>query len=236
MKSYRRGRQITRVLHGVSLEIAKGQLAFLLGPSGSGKTTLLSILGCLLSADSGDLHVLGKRVTDFSRRQLASIRREYFGFLFQKFHLIRGLTAKENVVARQTVVGAQGISTENRAEDILCKVGLANFIDMDPRQMSVGQCQRVALARALISDPEIIFADEPTASLDTKNGMEMMKLLHRLTRENGTTAIIVTHDHRILEFADQILFLSDGRLSRWEDFSPASVAMPPIPITPSALS
>ena len=236
VKSYRRGRQTTRVLHGVSLEIAQGKIAFLLGPSGSGKTTLLSILGCLLSADSGEVNVLGKPVTGRSRQQLAAIRRNHFGFLFQKFHLIRGLTSKENVTARQTVVGDASKTLESRAESILCEVGLNSFIDADPRQMSVGQCQRVALARALISEPKIIFADEPTASLDTKNGMEMMKLIHRLTREKKMTAIVVTHDHRILQFADEIFSLNDGQLTRSPPQPSVSFSDSEIPITPNALT
>lgn len=209
-KSYRRGSTMTPVLNGIDLDIARGECVFLAGPSGSGKTTLLSILGCILSPDEGSVEILGEDVTAMPGDQRARLRRDRLGFVFQRFQLIRGLTSLRNVCVPLTLQGVPQRAAEKRAAALLEAVGLAQRAHYHPQNMSAGQCQRVAMARALVSDPELILADEPTASLDAASGQEAMKLLRRLTTEEGKTAVVVTHDPRIFPFADRILWLENG--------------------------
>jgi putative ABC transport system ATP-binding protein len=211
-KSYGRGANATPVLCGVSFSVRRGECVFLAGPSGSGKTTLLSILGCVLGVDRGSVRILGRDVSQLDRHARAALRRDGIGFVFQRFHLIRGLTALENVCVPLTLRGAPPAESRNRATALLESVGLADFAHQQPRNMSVGQCQRIALARALANDPDLILADEPTASLDAAHGQESMTLLRHLTAEAGRTAVIVTHDQRIFPFADRVLHLDNGRI------------------------
>ncbi|MCA9235155.1 MAG: ABC transporter ATP-binding protein [Planctomycetales bacterium] len=211
-KAYRRGAAVTPVLDGVELTIPRGQCAFLLGPSGSGKTTLLSMIGGLLKPDAGKLSVLGSDLTRLTPDAAAEFRRTRLGFIFQRFHLLQGLTASENVGAPLILSGVQPSQARQRAEELLDLVGLGDFRRQIPRRLSVGQCQRVALARALANDPELILADEPTASLDAEAGQQAMQLLRRVTVEMGRTAVVVTHDARILPFADSILAVERGRV------------------------
>jgi putative ABC transport system ATP-binding protein len=211
-KAYRRGGVETPVLHGVDLEINRGECVFLLGPSGSGKTTLLSIIGCLLTPDRGTVNVLGYNLATLSPRALTALRRERLGFVFQRFYLIRGLNALDNASLPLTLAGHSPAEAEERAAELLHEVGLADKLRTDCRRLSVGQCQRVALARALAADPDVILADEPTAALDGDSGRQAMELLRRLTVERGKTAVIVTHDHRIVEFADRVVRLERGLL------------------------
>jgi putative ABC transport system ATP-binding protein len=215
-KTYIRGTTHTRVLDGCTMSVGRGECAFLLGPSGSGKTTLLSIIGCVLSADSGEVSVLGRDVKKLSAAASAALRRKELGFVFQRFHLIRGLSAVENVCLPLTLEGVSPAKAQRRGRELLAMVGLANQADSDPRRMSVGQCQRIALARALVADPPLILADEPTAALDAESGQQAMRLLRRLTVEAGKTAIVVTHDSRILPFADRIFSMENGRLAETE--------------------
>jgi putative ABC transport system ATP-binding protein len=211
-KSYRRGSTVTPVLNGVDLDVARGEFAFLLGPSGSGKTTLLSIIGCLLSADAGKVRVLNCDPTQLSSAELARLRRDRIGFVFQRFHLIRGLNAVENVATPLTLAGWASKPAERRAKELLDEVGLSSNFRSDPRSMSVGQCQRVAIARALAADPELVLADEPTAALDEESGQQAIELLRRVTVDCGRSAIIVTHDHRILPYADRVIRAERGEL------------------------
>ncbi len=211
-KAYRRGATTTRVLDGVSFSVRQGECVFLTGPSGSGKTTLLSILGCVLTPDEGRIEVLGADVAGLSAKHRTMLRRDSIGFVFQRFHLIRGLTAAENICVPLTLQGVGRRAAGRRAAELLEAVGLADKAASHPARLSVGQCQRVALARALAGDPQIILADEPTAALDAESGQEAMQLLRRLTSESGKTAVVVTHDQRILHFADRILELEDGTL------------------------
>lgn len=212
-KSYRRGSTDTPVLRGINLSVAQGQCVFLAGPSGSGKTTLLSILGCILSPDRGQVRILGEDLDDLHPEEKIELRRERLGFVFQRFQLVRGLTALENVCVPLALRGVAHRAARNRGMELLETVGLADKRTAHPAQLSAGQCQRVALARALANDPELILADEPTASLDAKSGLETMELFRRLIAQEGKTAIVVTHDQRVFGFADQILWLEDGHVS-----------------------
>lgn len=211
-KGYQRGGALTPVLCGVDLSIGAGEFVFLVGPSGSGKTTLLSILGCILTPDAGEVRILGEDLLRLSAGQRADLRRDRIGFVFQRFHLIRGLNAVENVAVPLTLAGTALRAARQRSLELLEAVGLADRAKSHPTRLSTGQCQRIALARALAASPDLILADEPTASLDAENGREAMRLLRRLTADQGKTAVVVTHDHRIFEFADRILHLDGGRI------------------------
>ena len=211
-KSYTRGSSATRVVDSVDLEVKRGECVFLLGPSGSGKTTLLSIIGCVLSPDAGLVHILGHDVSRISKDRAAELRREKIGFVFQRFHLIRGLTTAENVALPLTLNGWKAGDSSRRVAELLAAVDMSDKADVQPQRLSVGQCQRVAFARALAANPDLILADEPTASLDATSGHRAMLLLRRLTVDHGKTVIVVTHDSRILPFADRILHMENGKL------------------------
>lgn len=223
-KSFRQGTTVTQVLQDVELAIPRGQCAFLVGPSGSGKSTLLSILGCLATPDVGEVRILGQDLAALDTRGRALLRRDRIGFVFQRFYLLRGLSVLDNVRVPLTLRGDAPARAMARAKDLLAAVGLADKLSADPRRLSAGQCQRVALARALSCDPELILADEPTASLDAANGQTAMELLRDLVRREGKTAIVVTHDDRIFPFADRILHLESGRIRR------ESLASPVMPL------
>lgn len=212
VKTFSRGSSVTRVVDHVDLSVAQGECVFLLGPSGSGKTTLLSIIGCVLSADSGVVRILGRDVRGLEPDDAALLRRQHIGFVFQRFHLIRGLNARENVAVPLTLAGWDAAAADDRAIELLAKVEMRDKADESPQRLSVGQCQRVAFARALAADPDLILADEPTASLDAKTGHRALELLRELTVAAGKTVIVVTHDPRILSFADRILHMENGSL------------------------
>jgi len=224
-KAYRCGNTSTPVLNGVDLTVERGECVYLAGPSGSGKTTLLSILGCILSADQGQICILDRDISRLSWRGRTTLRRQRLGFVFQRFHLIRGLTVIDNVCVPLTLRGASPRAAHKRAETLLDAVGLAHKANAHPRNLSAGQCQRVALARALVGDPDLILADEPTASLDAANGQEVMKLLRRLTTEEGRAVVLVTHDHRIFPFADRILWLENGQVADMPESPPSGASI-----------
>lgn len=211
-KSYQRGTTNTQVLRSVDLQVRTGECVFLVGPSGSGKTTLLSILGCILSPDGGRVRILGHDLAELSSRRRTLLRRDRIGFVFQKFHLIRGLSAMENVCVPLILRGTSQRQAREHALSLLDEVGLGDKAQSQPKNLSTGQCQRVALARALAADPDLILADEPTASLDATSGQRAMELLKTLASRNGKTAIVVTHDPRIYSFADRICHMESGRL------------------------
>jgi putative ABC transport system ATP-binding protein len=216
-KSYARGDSTTTVLHDIDFTVRHGECVFLLGPSGSGKTTLLSIIGCVLSADDGLVRILGQEVNDLSPKQAAELRRRHIGFVFQRFQLIRGLTAAENVAVPLILDGCKPAPAARRAVELLEQVDMAKHAFKPPHRLSVGQCQRVAFARALVADPDLILADEPTAALDAKTGRQAMNLLRQLTVDSGRTAVVVTHDPRILEFADRVVHIENGTLREQEE-------------------
>lgn len=226
-KSYRRGKHTCTALVGIDLSVEAGEFLFLSGPSGGGKTTLLSIIGGLLRADAGSVRVRGKRVEALTQDQLVEYRRNEIGFVFQQFNLIRGLSALDNVMIPVLLQGSHHHkSVQERALELLQSVGLKGLEQKNPAAMSVGQCQRVAVARALMAEPNIILADEPTASLDSSSGMQSMELLKRLVREKATTCVVVTHDPRILCFADRVVNVEDGQLVHQSVPVPVDVPKP----------
>jgi putative ABC transport system ATP-binding protein len=209
-KSFGSGPHRSPVLRGVSMEAARGETVFLVGPSGSGKTTLLSILGCIMTPDRGGLEVLGREVAGMAAKELTAFRRDNLGFIFQSFNLFPTLSAQDNVALALAIRHVPIRAASERAADLLNQVGLWHRRKARPAQMSGGECQRVAVARALADNPAIVFADEPTASLDAENGQAVMKLLTHLVRERAGTLMVVTHDNRIFPYADRILRLEDG--------------------------
>jgi putative ABC transport system ATP-binding protein len=238
VKTYERGALAARVLDGVDLHVERGRSVFLAGPSGSGKTTLLSILGCILSADEGRVNILGQDLSALSTRERSDFRRDRIGFVFQRFHLIRGLTACENIGVPLVLRGVDPPLVRRRAMELLDMVGLADKAHAHSQNLSAGQCQRVALARALANDPELILADEPTASLDATKGHDVMELLWRLTTHQGRTVVVVTHDPRIFCFADYVHWLDNGHVAEKQEpiveskvhpTEAVSVAMPSFP-------
>ena len=211
-KRFVRGVSVTDVLCGIDLVVERGNCTFLIGPSGCGKSTLLSILGCVLTPDSGSVRVLGESLDALPGNRRALLRRDKIGFVFQRFHLLKGLTALENVCVPLTLQGTPQHRARRHGMELLDAVGLASHAAFDTRRLSHGQCQRVALARALANDPELILADEPTAALDEESGQQVMELMRRLLTDYQKTAVIVTHDSRIFGYADRILSMKGGRL------------------------
>ena len=210
---YRTGTESYPVLKNINLEIQRGDIHLLMGPSGSGKTTLLSVLAGILTPTAGSVKLLGKEITRMSRTQLAHFRLENIGFIFQGFNLFPALTAAENVELALKVKGVHGSATRRRmARELLDQVGLSDRVDYLPRDLSGGQKQRVAIARALTGDPQLIMADEPTASLDSQSGHAVVELLRKLAKQDGRTVLIVTHDPRLIEEADRVSYLLDGVL------------------------
>jgi len=198
-------------LNNVSFGIERGKMVSIAGPSGSGKSTLLNILGCMDSATSGEAFLEEIEITGLSEGKLATIRKTEIGFVFQDFLLIPTLSALENVLLPLIPDGISKADRE-RALKILAMVGLEQRAKHKPKELSGGEKQRIAIARALINNPSIIFADEPTGNLDSKNGDEIIALLRSLNREMGVTVVIVSHDPRVWEKTDQILRLEDGMI------------------------
>ena len=203
-------------LKGVSLALKGGELTLLMGPSGSGKTTLLSILGCMLTPTEGTVRICGHSTAGAGPEDLALLRREHVGFVFQSFHLFPTLTATDNVRLALDVRGEPSRSAKARSREALAKVGLPHKISAFPRELSGGEQQRVAIARAIVGNPSIILADEPTAALDGENGQAIMKILAGIAKEQGRAVLIVTHDPRLLPFADRVVHIEDGRIVREE--------------------
>ena len=197
----------------MSLNILAGEMVMLVGPSGSGKTTLLSIMGCILRPTSGRVLVQGREVGGLSEAELSRVRLQNIGFIFQGFNLFPALNARENVELALDLQDIRGGAARRRAFELLQQVGLGGQQHNFPADLSMGQKQRVAVARALAGDPEIILADEPTASLDAHSGREVMELLRDLATHRNRAVVVVTHDNRVLEFADRIVHLQDGTLS-----------------------
>lgn len=200
-------------LKGVSLTVHSDELTLLMGPSGSGKTTLLSVLGCLLSADEGTLELAGESLAGLSSEQLARVRREHIGFVFQSYNLFPTLSAAENTALCLDVRGVDRTTAHKRALEALDAVGLSHRVNAYPRTMSGGEKQRVAIARALVGKPSIILADEPTSALDAENGKAVMKLLSDVSRDSGRAVLAVTHDHRTEVYADRIVRIEDGLIT-----------------------
>ena len=199
-------------LAAVNLAITGGELTLLTGPSGSGKTTLLSILGCMLTPSSGTVRVHGHSTTGRKPEQLAKLRRDYIGFVFQSYHLFPTLTAIDNVRIALDIRSETAKQSTQKAAEVLAIVGLENKAGSYPRELSGGEQQRVAIARAIVGDPSVILADEPTAALDAGNGRTVMALLAGVAKDPARGVLVVTHDPRIEEFADRIVCIEDGRI------------------------
>ncbi len=206
-----------KALNGVDLALGGGLLTVLMGPSGSGKTTLLSILGCMLEPTEGTVTVCGKPSNGAGPEALAAIRREHIGFVFQSYHLFPTLTAEENVRLVLDVRGERGRTARAKAREVLTRVGLAHKARAFPRELSGGEQQRVAIARAIVAEPSAILADEPTAALDAANGRAIMALLARIAKERNRAVLVVTHDARLLAFADRTIHIEDGAITTQED-------------------
>ncbi|MEN9230337.1 MAG: DevA family ABC transporter ATP-binding protein [Thermostichus sp. DG02_5_bins_236] len=201
-----------QILFDISLEIQQGEIVILTGPSGSGKTTLLTLLGGLRSAHEGSLKILGQEIREAQEQQLVEVRRQ-IGYIFQAHNLMRFLTARQNVrMSLELHDTWLDQDPDARAVEMLSVVGLGSRIDYYPDSLSGGQKQRVAIARALVSHPKIVLADEPTAALDKQSGRDVVEIMQRLAQEQGCTILLVTHDNRILDIADRILLMEDGRL------------------------
>jgi len=213
-KSFYNGDLETVVLKGIDLTLEPGEMVALQGPSGSGKSTLLNILGLLMQPTGGTLSLMGERVSGLSERQLSAIRNRHFGFVFQFHNLLPDFTAVENV-AFPAAAPAGGISKvmRERAKSLLERVDLSDRLDYAANRLSGGQKQRVAVARALMNRPQLVFADEPTGSLDQENGARVMHLLHEINREDKTTFLISTHDPDIAAICDRQINVVDGRIA-----------------------
>lgn len=196
----------------VNITINKGELLVIVGESGSGKTTLISLLGFILRPTSGSLFIEGNEI-DYEGQDLSRIRREKVGFVFQLFNLIPYLTALENIMIAMDINGLKGAEAEEKAKKLLTQVGLPGRLNHRPSQLSGGEQQRVSFARALANDPLVVFADEPTANLDSKNRASIMELIENLCREGNTTFAVVTHDIRLREHADRVIEMVDGKIT-----------------------
>lgn len=209
-KSYTMASNEVTVLQNLNLDVQSGDRTAIIGPSGSGKTTLLLILTGLETATKGDISIAGKSLAGMSADDRADLRREHIGIVFQSFHLIPSLTARENVALPLEIAGLG--NSRDRAMQMLDKVGLSSRYDHYPAQLSGGEQQRVAMARALVNEPSLIVADEPTGNLDEKTGELIMELLFDLNRDSGTTLVLVTHDNELAMRCNRTLKLHDGSL------------------------
>ncbi len=211
-KSYYQGKVEVRAIRGISLAIETGAFAAFAGPSGSGKTTLLNIIGSLDSADSGSVVVDQQDFSQMTSKALADFRLHRIGFVFQSYNLIPVLSALENVEYVMLLQGVPVVERKLRAETILEEVGLKDLLSRRPAELSGGQQQRVAVARALVSNPSIVLADEPTANLDSKTGEGLLDLMKTMNQEKEITFIFSTHDPRVMDYAQRIITIRDGRV------------------------
>jgi putative ABC transport system ATP-binding protein len=212
-KSYVRGKQKVEVLHGLTLDIPKGDFVALMGPSGSGKTTLLNLIGGLDQPSAGEIHVAGKRIDQMSSGQLAKWRAANVGFVFQFYNLMPVLTAQKNVELPLLLTNLSAAKRRQNAQTALTLVGLGDRASHRPKELSGGQEQRVAIARAIVSDPQILVCDEPTGDLDRHTAEEILSLLQQLNRAHGKTIVMVTHDPKAAEYARRTLHLDKGTLA-----------------------
>ncbi len=214
---YGRGPLRKQILFDVCVQIRRGEIVILKGPSGSGKTTFLSLVGALRGTQAGSVSVLGQELNGAAERTLVQVRK-HIGYIFQAHNLLEALTARQNVQLSLLLHGGVSVrAMRERCVEMLRAVGLGDHLDHLPGQLSGGQKQRVAIARALVSQPQLILADEPTASLDKTSGRDVVQLMHDLAKQRGCTVLLVTHDNRILDVADRILHLEDGRVSSFSE-------------------
>lgn len=220
-KAYRKGRLEVPVLHGVDLEVARGELVAVMGSSGSGKSTLLHLLGLLDQPDAGVVKLDGNRIDNGPEKRRDAMRNQTFGFIFQFYHLLPELTALENVMLPHMIrLGLRSYLSRRHeirraSHALLDRVGLGHRIDHRPSELSGGEMQRTAIARALVASPEVLLADEPTGNLDAATGQGVLELLRDLNRERGLTMMMVTHDGHIAQQADRVVRLAEGRVEEW---------------------
>lgn len=210
VKVFGSGHTEVRAVDDVSITIKRGELVLIMGPSGSGKTTLISMLGALLRPTAGRIVIDGEEITALGEADLPRVRAHRIGFVFQAFNLLDALTVEENIMFPTRLVREGSPSGRERADRLIERLGLANRRHALPSTLSGGEKQRVAIARALINSPPIILADEPTGNLDSANGQEVLMILHDVARDEGCAVILVTHDPRVEDIADRILWLEDG--------------------------
>ncbi len=202
-----------QILFDINLQINRGEIVIMTGPSGGGKTTLLTLIGALRSVQDGNLNVFGRELLGAGEKEMVEVRK-HIGYIFQAHNLLKSITAKQNVMMSLELheqVSRQ--EADEKAVEMLKAVGLEDQIDKIPDKLSGGQKQRVAIARALAAHPKLVLADEPTAALDSKSGRNVVDILQRLAREQGSSILLVTHDNRILDIADRIINMEDGRLT-----------------------
>jgi putative ABC transport system ATP-binding protein len=211
-KTYREGKLEVAAVSSVDLELHEGEVVGLFGPSGSGKTTLLSMLGCMLKPSGGEFSLFGNDIMSLDERSLPAIRKAYISFVFQGFNLFPPLTVYENVMLVLTIKKVESTIADRRARELLAAVGLKDRVDFLPRDLSGGQKQRVAIARALAAGAPLILADEPTGNLDHVNGRTVMEILKNLACEQNRCVVVATHDNRIDDLFDRIIYMEDGRI------------------------
>ena len=216
VKTYQQGKITVQALRGVSLEVQKGGFVALCGPSGSGKTTLLNLIGGLDRPQTGRVTVDGQDLGYLNQSQLAEMRLQKVGFIFQAYNLIPVLSAVENVEFVMLLQGVPVAERRQRARDILDEVGLEGKYDRRPSELSGGQQQRVAVARAIVSNPSIVLADEPTANLDSKTGTGLLEMMRRMNQERGVTFIFSTHDDKVMDYARRLVHIRDGEVAQDE--------------------
>jgi len=208
-RGYRIGEKVIEVLHGIDLRIERGERVFLCGPSGAGKTTLLYTLAGLERPEQGSIHIGGIDLYAMGRKAQARFRNLHIGYVFQNYHLLPELTALENVAVPGAIAGRNATEEAQRA---LARVGLSDRGDHLPAELSGGEQQRVAIARAIVNEPKVLFADEPTGNLDSRNSAEIMKMLLDLATEHGVTLVVVTHDQQLAKVGDRTLVIRDGSI------------------------
>jgi len=211
-KDYGLNGQAVRALRGVNIEFKGGEFSAIAGPSGSGKSTFLHLVGCLDTITSGDIIIGGTNTAKMSRNDLALLRRQSIGFIFQAYNLIPVLSVEENVSFPLTLMGINKKEIKERTAKVLKDVGLNEMAKRRPKEMSGGQQQRVAIARALVKKPSLILADEPTANLDSTIGREILELMLELNKSEGTTFIFSTHDQMVMDYARRLINIRDGQI------------------------
>jgi putative ABC transport system ATP-binding protein len=209
-RRYGEGESAVDALRGVTLEVPSGQFTAVMGPSGSGKSTLMHLLAGLDTPTAGTVHIGGEDITAMNDKQLTKLRRRHIGFVFQQFNLLPTLTAEENILLPLSI--ARSKPAREDVEALMARVGLTERRDHRPSELSGGQQQRVAIARALISQPTVLFADEPTGNLDSASGAEILALLREAVELDGQTTLMVTHDAHAAAAADRVVFIADGRI------------------------
>jgi putative ABC transport system ATP-binding protein len=216
-KDFGQGEARVQALRGVDLEVRPGEMTLLVGPSGCGKTTLISIIAGLLDVTDGEIAVLGEDLRQLRGRRLVRFRGDNIGFVFQQYNLLPALTAAENAAVPLLIAGVPRHEAVRKARQVLGAMDLEARANALPSQLSGGQQQRVAIARALVHEPRLLVCDEPTAALDANSGRNVMELLRRVAVEPDRAVIVVTHDSRVFDFGDRIVYMSDGRVERIEE-------------------